>query len=266
MKILIYSPLHPSLWTNLMDAMPEHTWMIDEGIPDVQIICLHNPKIAGNEYKIYKTLKEHPYPPVFLEFWKVSLPDLVVKYPLIYTSMTNHNNYPNAMFACPMPSKRIWSEKWIGDEKNIVVLYRDTATSGIISEMKRWNLPLEIIEYKRDIPFEEWKSKFVHSRAIVELVQKNSSTVLLEARQVGIPALSINFGDACLMTYTFSRADDQLKRTLSRLTTDDNFAREWWNYYPLNIVSTHDTFNNAFIDSVELYRNSSNPLQMVKYH
>jgi len=279
---LIHGPFHPSLWSNLIiDLGEDYEWFVDtdiwEGdipkwnvkyqaytpdiIPDVQIICLHQPNMYKFGY-FAEMLKKFPYPIVFLEFWKIKcgIPAMRVKYPLIYTSMTSHNDeYENTKFSYPLPSPYVWDGTWKGDEKKLLVIHKGECDK-LLSDIQKWNLPLEVIDNKlRNIPFNEWKAKFVHNRALIELEIKHSSTSLLEARMMKMPSLAFDYGDANMMTYAFSEADWKLKMMLKELLVNDELCKNWYNHFPLEVPQTKDVFGPAFQDAIRLCKNAKEP-------
>lgn len=268
MKVLIHGPFHPSLWVYLISSLPEYEWYVErdewEGCiprdhikykifnpkrdkPDAQIICLHNPDSS-------ETLTKFPYPPVFLEYCRFkNLPDLM-GYPLIYTSKSNHNEeYSNIRFWYATPSKSLWNEKWVGDKKVITVLHR-SGNASILKKIQRMGLPVECLDItKRNIPFEEWKSILVHSRVIIEMIPKSSSSILLECQSIGTPTLAYGFDDSKLMTHTFTSASYGLRKVLRRLLDDDDYARTWWDKYPSHEDTAKEVFGSAFKESIALY-------------
>jgi len=258
MKILLRSPFHPSLYIYLMEVMPQHEWYVDkddwEGdfpkshlkykvlgseTPDVQIVNLHeNGEI------------DEKIPIVLLEYWKLrTFPKLEKKWPLVYTSKTSHNNYPNMQYWCPEPSKVIWNDPWVGDVEKILVLH-DGTYNKLLSQIGKWKLPLEVIRYNRSIPFDVWKYKLKHYRAVVELSHKHSSLVLLECRHIGTPAMTFDTG-CDKMTYTFSGPDPGLRHILEEcLNSMSSFGSNWWSHYPEINTPTEEVWNNALIQSL----------------
>lgn len=219
MNILIHSPLHPSIWIYLIKSLPEHNWYVEprinfqEGqIPygnlnlkvlpkdgkikvDAQIICVH----SKNKKRI---LQKFNLPIIWIEYWRNPYKFPMKKnYPVISTSRTNHReNYNNLRFSYFSPTKDIWNENWKGDE-NVVFcpvrrFYKDPEIRKIINYLEKRGIPLKLFKSeKRNIPFNEWKNYFVHSRVLFEATKKFTSANLSEAMFIGMPVVTLDYFD-----------------------------------------------------------------------
>lgn len=296
MKVLLHSPLHPALWVYLMEALSEHEFFIEptanfeEGsIPkdyvkfkvvprspstdyDVQILCLH----AG--LRPEDILKIYPIPIVFIEYMKNPFKLPKTTYPLITTCKTNNSSeYPKLQYWCPVVSRKLWDEDWVGNKRMVMStvggLCIHPTFSGILDHLKLRGIPLD---YKktapRVVPFQTWKSKFVHSRVLLEMNFKPSSFTILEAMTIGMPIVSSSNNDAPFMVRDkvdgFSKwgTREELADLLIKFLDDYEFAKEWGikskkRGNELNSVkTTKEIWNNAFSDAIKTFKkNEENP-------
>jgi hypothetical protein len=169
---------------------------------DVQIVCTHLAGEIGKENPLSKIEREFQLPTVWVEYG-VSSFQPKVRTPLIYTSISNHRkDYPSNLMrhVYAVPSKTLWSKPWIGDEKKIFVPLRkplfahlDKEQNAIINYLQKNNIKIEFSENtRRDIPFEEWQKKFIHSRVLLEITNKTASTILSEGMVIGMPIITFN--------------------------------------------------------------------------
>jgi len=220
LKILLHAPLHPSYWIYLMEVLNQHTFYIEpkddfEGVMprnhiqytvvpsdskikfDVQIILLHK----HTTKQLYQLLKDFPIPPVFIEVWDYPLPQFKVKYPLI-SGCTYHSDskYPNIRYSYVPPSKTLWNEKWKGDkpqvffpaQRYLMPEYSHTKLAQIYHLLKKANIKMDVIkDATREIPFPDWKSKFINNRVLLDCTQKYASFVVEEAMMVGMPIVTL---------------------------------------------------------------------------
>jgi hypothetical protein len=303
MKVLLHAPLHPTLWIYLMEALKEHEFFIEptadfqeadtprtqikyEVVPrkpnsnfDVQIIALH-----GIGYHTpQELLKIFPVPVVWIEFQRTLLP-FTGNYPLITTCQTScTRRYPNWKYWCPVVSRTLWNEDWIGDVPIINCTVGAYACHPdlvpILNYLKKENVPLDMrTTSRRLVPFADWKSKFIHDRVLFELTLKPSSFTILEATTIGMPVVTLNWFDHSKMirdnidgfTFGFGGPNPahltDLTLLLNKFLNDYDFAKEWGKKSKergnqLNsIENTKTIWNQAFEDSIRIFKqNPGNP-------
>lgn len=302
MKILLHSPLHPSYWIYLMECMLEHEWFIedkedfeegqiprnhvwysiiskDNKVPfDAQVIFL--PQFLDVK-KICKLVEEFPIPPVFLSLENQSLPHFQVKYPCISGTTFCYPVYPNIRFCYVPPSKTLWNKEWIGDKPQVFIPaqryldpeYSHSKMAQIVPLLEQSGISLDIARGKRTIPFNEWQDKFIHDRVLFDCSQKYASFVVEEAMMIGMPIVTLNINENAVMIrdkidgYT-NWTDKQLIELLTKFTTNRNFANKWSinskrrGKEILNPKTTNKIWNEAFHDSVKLFKNSTDPFKL----
>jgi hypothetical protein len=243
---------------------------------DVQIIALH-----GIGYRnLEELLKIFPVPVVWIEYVKnaYTLPE--VKYPLITTCKTNNSSeYPKLQYWSPVVSRTLWKEDWIGDKQIVMSTVggysKNPTFIPILEYLKERKIPLDMrTTSPRTIPFETWKSKFIHSRVLLELTMKPSSFTILEAMTIGMPVVAFPYSDAPLVVRNkidgFSRweSKEELADLLEKFLNDYNFAKEWGarskergNELNSNKI-TKEIWNKAFADAINTFnKHSDNPFE-----